>query len=333
MSNTFLQKISLAALATLAMSMPALSAAQDIILLNKDGEEVGVAKEEKAPPRVVVVDKAAEPGKPGVSSATMANGVITITRADGTTEEINLADARSVTIARSSQLVDENGERKMKSVSKAILIGPDGVRREITLGDNPGGDPVRTVETPKTWMIGLNCQPVSELVRAQLKLGENTGLAVTRVLEGGASKTGGVQVHDILLFVDQTTLSTNRQLTDAVNEAGRNGHTLSLTLLRAGEEMSVSVEPAEREGMKQMMLEIGPEGLGGFGGDRGFFVPEMPDFDMEFRRLGPGLILGDGLKLPRPEGMKEMTERLERMQQEMRQEMEELRNRVLEGDK
>ncbi len=361
MSTFFVRKISLAALIAIALAIPAV-AQEDIVLLNKDGEKVGVAPqvdEKKTPPVVVQQQKQQPQGadrKPGSTSATLANGVITITNADGTIEEINLGDARSVTVTRSSQMVDENGKRKMKAVSKAIVIGPDGVRREITLGDNLGGSPVRTVKTPKTWMIGLSCSPVPALTAAQLKLEANTGLAVTRVLDGGAGQSAGVQVNDILLFVDQSTLGTNRELTDAVNEAGKNEQRLSLTLLRAGEEMTVSVTPTEREGVQQMMMAIGPEGFGGFGGARGLFVPELPEFDMEFRQFGPGLIIDpEGERrlgfTPTPAmkemreriekmqvemrapAMKEMRERIEKMQAEMRAELEALRDRVRENGK
>ena len=341
MSITFLRNLAAVALIVFAISTPTF--AQDIILLNKDGEKVGVAKESDDQETPAAEAKGKPPAQPGTTSATMANGVITIVKADGTKEEIKLSDARSVTITRSSQMVDDNGQRKMKSVGKAILIGPDGVRREVTLGDNQGGDPVRTVQTPKTWMIGLSCKPVSSLVRSQLKLGENTGLAVTQVLKGGAAETAGVEINDILLFVDQSTLSTNRQLTDAVNETGRNEQTLSLTLLRGGEEMSVTVKPTERERVQQMMLEMGPEGFGDLGALRGLRVPGLPDFGVEFKRLGPGLILDlekggaprwrDVPALPRPEGMKEMREQIEKMQEEMRAEMELLRERMRQDEK
>jgi len=166
MSTSILRKLFLAVLVAIALVMPSV-AQDDIILLNKDGEKVGVAVQvdENSKPEAAV--QLQEATKPGSTSASIANGVITITNADGTKEEINLSDARSVTITRSSKMVDDNGQRKMKAIGKAIVIGPDGIRREITLGDNQESNPVRTVKTPKTWMIGLSCGPVSALAAAQ----------------------------------------------------------------------------------------------------------------------------------------------------------------------
>ncbi len=315
-------KFSLVGIFLIAIAAPAM--AQDIILLNKDGEKVGVAKDapEEAKPATVVPAETSETKPAG---ATLENGVITITHADGTTEEIILANASSVTISSSSQTtVDENGESKIVSNRKAIVTGPDGVRREITL-DGDGGAQKRAVK--KSWMIGLNCTPVSGVLRSQLKLEEGCGLVVSNVLRGGPAEKAGIQVNDVLMYMDTEALGTNRQLTENVDEAGANDQSVSLLLLRGGEEVSVSVEPAEREGVRQIL------GGGGFGAGAfpGFPADGFPGFDMKMMQMGTGLILDvdeNGHIVPKFGGegfgegagrIKEMKDRIEELSKKLRE--------------
>ena len=312
-------------------SMPAI--AQDIILLNQDGEKIGAAKD--VGKEKVVDDKPAVKPEAGVGakgekgSATLENGVITVVGPDGKVTTYNMSDARSVTITRSSKtVVDENGERKKESVNKAILIGPHGIRREIILGDGGGGSVTET-KMPKTWMIGATCRPATTVLRAQLRLDEDMGLVVSRVLRGSAAAKAGLQVNDVLMFADQIRLGNRKQLTDAVNEAGAAGKDVAFTLLRGGEEISVSVTPTEREGVNDMMGELGRPGLGGLG-------MELPGFgegmDFEFKQFGPGIIIGRGggdidMDALRRDMMGDFETRMKRM----REEMQEMQRRIQEG--
>lgn len=298
--------------------------AQDIILLDQNGEKVGVAKvgDKKAAEDAANIVQS-KPGDAknkvggnakGKVKATMANGVISITREDGSTEEINLSDARSVVISRSSKtVVGEDGQQQSQTVGKAIVIGPDGVRREIELNNN--GDGVSGIaddaNRPKTWMIGVSVAPVSPLLRTHLKLEEGSGLVVERVFSGGAADIAGIKANDILLFAEQKLIGTREQLSQAVNEAGADGSPVNFIILRSGEETSISVKPTEREGIAGfggMNLDI--DALGGLKG--------LDGMDFEFKQFGPGIIIGGqpGVDM-RFEFKNEIDQRLKDMQKQV----------------
>jgi hypothetical protein len=301
------------------------SFAQDIILLNQDGEKVGVAKdvdEKKIVREKAVVKPVDDANK---EPAKIENGVVTFVGPDGKVQTFKMSDAKSVTITRSSNtVVGEDGQRKVERRGKAILIGPDGVRREIDLGAGGLGESVTESKAPKTWMIGVSCQPASPVLRSQLQLDDDIGLVVTRVLQGGAGEKAGLKSNDVLMFADQKPLGNRKQLSVVVNEAGAAGDDVTFTLLRAGEEISLAVAPTEREGMSQMMIELGP-GMRGFElGLPGF----EPGAEFEFRQLGPGIILdrglGGDLKGLHEELIGDMEEKMQRIQkqvEEMQQRM------------
>ncbi len=297
--------------------------AQDIILLNQDGEKVGVAKDVDKK-KVIKGDDGKEikvevKAAPGKETATIENGVITVVGPDGEVQTFKMSDARSVTITRSSNtVVGEDGNRKVETRGKAILIGPDGVRREIDLGDGGvSGSSVTQSKLPKTWMIGISCKPASPVLRSQLQLDEDMGLVISRVLDGGAAEKAGLKTNDILVYADQKPIGNRKQLSKVVNEAGKAGNDVSFTVLRAGEEISVAVTPTEREGMNQMMIELGRPG--GFG----LSLPGLGDgAEFEFRQFGPGIILDDfggkfGAGDLHKELMGDMEERMQRIQEEM----------------
>ncbi len=305
--------------------VPALG--QDIILLNQDGEKVGVAKDVD---KKATVDAVGE-FKLDKGAAKIKNGVITVVNADGTTQEFKMSDARSVTITRSSKsVVGEDGQQKKQTTGKAILIGPDGVRREINLGDGGIGRSMTESKMPKTWMIGVSCMPASPVLRSQLQLEEEMGLVITRVLQGGAAENAGFQQNDIVMFADQKPVGSRKDLSKIVNEAGAAGNDVTFTLLRSGEEISAIVTPTEREGVNQMMIELGP----GFDG-LGTGLPSFgPGIDFEFKQFGPGIIIGrgdvDGAMLGDgeiPQGFESIEEKMTRIQEEV----EEMRRRMREG--
>ena len=308
-------------------SVPAM--AQDIILLNQDGEKVGIAKDvgkKEADRRLTVVPKA-DKAEADKDSASIENGVVTIIGPDGKVQQFQLSDAKSVSITRSSKtVVGNDGQQKMETRGKAILIGPDGVRREIDLGNGGIGGTTSSAERPKTWMIGASCEPASAVLRSQLVLGEDVGLVVTRVLQGGASEKAGLKVNDILIFADQTSIGSRKQLSEVVNRAGAEGNNISFTILRAGEESNVVITPTEREGMNQIMVEVGP-GLDGLGVD---FSGMGPGIDFEFKQFGPGLIIGNG-----PGGFgklhREMMGDVEKQMKKMQEEINEMHRRIREG--
>jgi hypothetical protein len=313
------------------LSAPALG--QDIILLNQDGEKVGVAKDVDSTAsnkdvdekKVPVADDSKPKPQADKGGAKLENGVITVTNADGTTQQFSMSDARSITITRSSKsVVGEDGQQKTVKTGKAILIGPDGVRREIDLGSGgiSGGSATKTT-APKTFMIGVSCTPASPVLRSQLQLEDGFGLVITRVLRGGAAEIGGFQNNDIVMFADQKPVGDRKTLSKIVNEAGTDGNKITFTLLRGGEEISATVTPTEREGVNQMMGELG-SGLDGFEMDFPGFGPGM---DFEFRQLGPGIIIGRGGKGEAEAFAGDFQDQIQRIQDEMEEMRQRMRDR------
>ena len=298
------------------------ASAQEIILLNQDGEKVGVARD--VDEAKVVPEKPVAVEEEDVEAATLENGVIKIVSADGAVQEFNLADARSVTITRSSNtVVGDDGQPRIETRGKMILIGPDGVRREIDLDESGNsGTLVKEEKMPKSWMIGVTCEAISPILRSQLQLDEDTGLAVLRALGGGAAEAAGVQANDIILYADQEPIATQKQLTEVVNEAGAADRKLSMTVLRGGEEMSFSIDPSEQEGFAAPRVGGGLEG----------FNLHLPNFGpadgLEFRQFGPGVIVGGGAGGLHKEMMEQMQQRMQRMQEQVEDMHREMRGQI-----
>lgn len=112
----------------------------------------------------------------------------------------------------------------------------------------------------KRHMIGVQCEKLSGVVRSQLGL--ESGLAVQKVYEDSPAKEAGVKKHDILLKVDDEALRSVNDLVDAVQASGTEDATLTLTLLRQGEEHTLRVTPKPQKEAPMTPQDI----FGGFGG-------------------------------------------------------------------
>ncbi len=211
----------------------------------------------------------------------------------------------SIIIRKSFSSVDENGERKTESSGKAIVIGPDGQRQEFDLGDDqnmkieiPGfGDmlqiPGMDVDAePETVAFTLGCRYGSIHPAVASQLGLESGLMVTQVPQDSAAAKAGVQKHDILLFADDKQVISEKDLNAAVEAAGKAKASVSLTLIRSGKEITVAVTPEQRKATA-------------FNDVRGF---------------------PDGWNLDLPED--DMFQFHQGMEQRMRRQMEQMRNRM-----
>lgn len=100
-------------------------------------------------------------------------------------------------------------------------------------------------EQPKYW-IGVSTEELGELVRAQLKLDEGVGLAVIRVVDDSPAKEAGLELHDVIVRVDETPMSEFAKLSEAVQKAGDAGEALSIEIVRKGKRRTIEVTPGER---------------------------------------------------------------------------------------
>ena len=195
----------------------------------------------------------------------------------------------SIIIRKSFSSVDENGERKTESSGKAIVIGPDGQRQEFDLGDDqnmkieiPDFDgrlqiPGLDVDAePETVAFTLGCRYGSIHPAVKSQLGLESGVMVTQVPQGSAAAKAGVQKHDILLFADDKQVISERDLSAAVQAAGKAKAGVSLTLIRGGKEIAVAVTPEQRKATAFNQIQGFPDGW-----DLGF--PEDDVFQQRMR--------------------------------------------------
>ena len=168
---------------------------------------------------------------------------------------------------------DHDGEGGNFTVrSKAILVGPDGVQKEVILdGLGSGEFDVRMVPelsgkvlqwspdmeasdvmvqlsalSGDGFMIGVSCQPAGETLRAHLNI--EHGLVVESVMDDSPAD-GQLETHDILVQVDGDELTEVAQLVKAVQTAGEDEGELKLRVIREGKKIKVAVTPQKRDGV------------------------------------------------------------------------------------
>ncbi len=284
------------------------------------------------------------------SSIQIDNDRIIITGPDGEEREIDISGARSVSVSQSIKSVDNNGQQDTVRSGKAIIIDPDGERHVIPLGDVEGGaanvgalDELMLQGMPEDlgiiigeglgdnglhmlgnlpavwqssgegggYIIGVGCEKVNDQLRAHLDLGEGVGVVVHSVSAGSPSAEAGVEIHDVLMYADDTELSTLEDLTGVVNIAGEESQSISITALRNGSEISFEITPVENAGDAAA---------------RGFML-EGARRDFMLQRIGPGIIV-DGEFRGKGIG-REFGERVEKEMEQMREQHRELMDQHL----
>ena len=308
------------------------STGNDIEIINQDGEKVRASSIQIVQPKPTGNQDQSEANAGAKIKGSIQNrdGKWIVTDAEGNEKEIDIQGAQSVIINQAVESVNENGESKTKRMGKAIIVGPDGKRHEIELGgpmigeaaqfEFPGFRGIMQAEqVNNSFMIGINCEPVSEALSAQLELDANTGLVVLHVGDDSPAQAAGINKHDILMFADDRQLTKQADLVEAVQTAGKEKSKISLTLIRAGKEIGVDVSPVER-----------PESelVGGMPGIFRVFPGENGGgFNMQFREMGPGVIMGGNLDEDFQKQVEAQMKEVENRMKELRQQMDAQLNR------
>ncbi len=98
--------------------------------------------------------------------------------------------------------------------------------------------------TVAQYELGIQAAPVPTALDAQLKL-EGKGVLVDSVNKDSAAEQAGFKPHDIILSVAERDLASPRELAKAIAES--KGQELKCDVLRAGEKLTITVQPRATE--------------------------------------------------------------------------------------
>jgi hypothetical protein len=152
-------------------------------------------------------------------------------------------------------------------------------------------------EAPKYW-IGLLGGPIppDHVLRAQLDLPANQGLLVANVLPNSPATKAGLKQYDVLVKANDKELHEMKDLVDLVLSEGAKKGQISLDVLRRGKHETIALKPEERPA-NVTTPQFGrdqDEGMSG-GPDVDQFMQQFRKrLPMQFRNMGPGVIVGGG---------------------------------------
>lgn len=286
--------------------------------------------------------RAQDETKPGGGAARVETKVqvdgdkIVIIDGDGVRREVDIAGARSVMIQRGKNIIVRDGQQEQQVFGKAIVVGPDGETMEVDLTDaqdgvaggadnflfkfrplnivGDGGENIviRALTPGNKYYIGVTCQPVDEELAVHMGLSAHVGLVVKSVSPESPAARGGLEVDDIILNADDKELTTPDDLAQAVNQAGEAGRELSLSIVRDGKDVRITLKPEERKGMRVLNKLEGWQ----------------PFENLQLEGIGPGIIQWDNSKL---DGLsEELAERMKNFELANVQALEEWKQRTAE---
>ena len=158
---------------------------------------------------------------------------------------INNGNSGGPLINSSGQVIGINSAKMSSSVSTIEGIGfaiPMTEAREIV------DDLINYGYVTGRPQLGISCQDVSEAVSQAYNL--PIGAYVISVTDGGAAAEAGLQVGDVITAINDNKIETTEELNNYKNEYNA-GDTVTLTIVRNGQEQKVSVVLQEVQQKKQ----------------------------------------------------------------------------------
>lgn len=95
--------------------------------------------------------------------------------------------------------------------------------------------------TKKRYLLGIRLGELEPVVRAQLGLDEHVTVVIQGVNEGSAAEQAGIQEGDVLVKINGEIATGSEMVQKAVQSSA--GEAVTLTLIRGGEDVEVSVTP------------------------------------------------------------------------------------------
>lgn len=261
-----------------------------------------------------------------ITISTVENGDVVATESGTAqvTSETQGDGRKSVTVRVHSSTDDQQKPKQADSKpavrvkGSVVVIGPDGVRKEYSLDGNKllegskvvsdqaiinvisvDGDEEMSAKEgdiflfeekaesagEERWVIGVQCEEATDLLRSHLKLGE-TGLVVLDVRDETPASEAGLQVHDIIVKINDKELTSRETLIDAVLDS--EGKPMKLSLIRAGDPISLEVTPRKMK----VQVNVAPAET-----ELGLLTAEglQKNGEVRLKRIHPGVLLEGGV--------------------------------------
>lgn len=150
-----------------------------------------------------------------------------------------------------------------KTTVKKTVTVIDGVRKEVIETTDENGETTRTESggVPESaqsspW-IGLKVTEVPAILRDQLGLAGDEGLAVEVVAEGGPAMEAGLQKGDLLLTVGEQGVASKEALSESLSNH-QPGDEVTVVIMRKAKRQELTIKLAETPPESEKAL---PEGL------------------------------------------------------------------------
>ena len=132
-------------------------------------------------------------------------------------------------------LIDASSNVAANTKQFPVLVIRKGKKVELSVSTDA------TSKNQRTYRIGVQVEPVDELIRSHLGLKENEGLAITTVRENSAAEKANLKVHDILVSGNGNSLGDFEALRDLVQSS--KGTELEFEVLASGVRKTLKLTP------------------------------------------------------------------------------------------
>jgi hypothetical protein len=151
---------------------------------------------------------------------------------------------------KSRGLTKEQIERISKAYQQATKeVGSPFERvliRRLTQSPSSVKPSTRWAAFASQFVIGVDCDAASEVVRSQLAIG-TSGLVVKTVADGTPAKKTGIKKFDVITAANETELRSVKDLVSAIQTAGKEKKPIVLSVFRAGKKLMTIVTPIQRK--------------------------------------------------------------------------------------
>lgn len=213
--------------------------ARTITLDQKDDEESADGQKPKR--EVVVIQKSeVRTQEDGEEPHVKVDGKVIVIGPDGEKKEYSLDSQEGQAIRL--RLSDGEKEGDSRLVERAIILKGNRLLDEKDDDEDHEDGEDQDAAEEERFVIGVQCDEASDLLRKHLKLSKN-GVVVVDVREETPAAAAGLKQDDIITAIDDKPLGSREQLVTAVTES--EGRELKFSVIREGEPTSVQITPVK----------------------------------------------------------------------------------------